>query len=499
MFAAANDFRRPIAAQPFISPRYARPMRWGAWILALMLLVPLSRGQSILDLGSEHATRAVVTIGEQPPELAGKNGSLESEMTRRLKGVLADLQGKPLVDLRACVPPHPFLGEATGAERICVIHLSAAGGAKSKRIEVLHAPDGAYIAAEFDPVKGTPTRAELRRDKFAEFMLPWPPYRGGFTPDAIQEAKGEVFALPKPYTPARFVLDSKTMGDRFLNGGTTSVGPADRVLDQETLYCRLPSGYDPRHPAGLLVWIDPTNSGKPPSPFWPAADQTNLIIVGAAESGNNRLVSNREQLALDGVATVMRRYHVDPQRVYVTGMSGGGRVSSMMAVCFPEVFTGSVPIVGLACYERVPTGLGQWWPAGYLKPKPEMFRLFKTHRMAPMTGRRDFNQLEIEHASEIMQRDGAHVKAFEYTDMGHELPTAERFSEAIAWVDEPYQQKRASERDEAKKESEAYITRFGDKPPADDAARRILVKVTEAGPWTEEAWHAAELLGIAPK
>lgn len=469
-------------------------MRVAAAIACLFLAAAIGRAQSILDVGADRPTRAIVTLDERPPEVDPKSAALDSEMTRRLKGILADLQGKPLVEFRTCVPPHPFLGDTNGAERVCVIHLSA--GAKSKRLDIVQAPGGAYIAIDMDAPKGAPVRAELRTDKFGQFIATWPPYRGTWDAAAVRQPRGDVFTLPKPYTPGRFTMDDKMVGERFLNGGTSNIPGTDRVLDNETLLARLPRDYDPRHPAGLIVWIDPGNKGQPPEPYWTVADELNLILIGAADSGNNRLVSNREQLALDAVATASRRYHVDPSRVYVTGLSGGGRVATMMAVCFPDVFTGCLPLSGLACYENVPNGLGQWFPGAFVKPRTDLFRLFKSHRIAPITGRADHLQLEIEQASQIFLRDGSRLKLFDYKDQGHSLPTPDRLAEALKWIDEPAQEQHAAEAAEAKKAWDAYVGRFGEKAPPDEAARRMLIKVTEAGPWTDEAWKAAGLLGL---
>jgi len=471
---------------------YPPPMRALAAITGLVCSVAAAQQESILEVGRLRAERAIVTVGPDVPELAGQGGALESDMTRALKGVLADLRGKPLEDLRGCFPANPMLGDPVGGERVCVIHLSA--GPNSKDLEVVRAKDGSFVAMELGATGPHPRRAELRRDRFALELASFSAYRAGFEAP-LSEPRGEVFELNKPYVPGRFTMDQKTLGDRFLRGAKTSVPGQDRVLEEEKLLCRLPRGYDPRVPAGLLVWIDPGSSGRTPAPFCAALDELNIICVGAADAGNNRLVSNREQLAFDGVETVARRYHVDPRRVYVTGVSGGGRVSSMLLACFPDVFMGAVPIVGLATYERVPNGVGQFWPAAYLRPSSDLFNRFKFHRMAPITGSRDFNQIEIQHATDIMKRDGVNIRLFDYEHMGHELPTTERFTEALKWMDEPYRELRAHEEEAARKALDAYISRFGAKAPEDEPSRRLLLRATEVGPWTPPAWTAAELLG----
>ena len=75
-----------------------------------------------------------------------------------------------------------------------------------------------------------------------------------------------------------------------------------------------------------------------------ALDELGLIAVGVERAGNRRVFSERAQLMLDVIETARRRFHVDPRRIYMTGMSGGGRVTSAFSVCFPDVIRGSVPI-----------------------------------------------------------------------------------------------------------------------------------------------------------
>jgi hypothetical protein len=42
---------------------------------------------------------------------------------------------------------------------------------------------------------------------------------------------------------------------------------------------------------------------------------------------------------------------------------------------------------------------------------------------------------------------------------------------------------------------ERYVKKYGEKKAEDAGARADLVKITEAAPWSEEAWKAVEWLG----
>jgi hypothetical protein len=250
------------------------------------------------------------------------------------------------------------------------------------------------------------------------------------------------------------------------------------------------------------VWIDAQmgeGGGQPPAVFTAALDALGIICVGAAASGNDRYVVDRYQLALDAVATATRRYHIDPRRVYLSGISGGARVASMLQGCFADIFTGSVPIVGLEFYENIPLGTGRWARAGYIRPQGALYRLLRDRPIAPITGPHDGNYNAIKSATYLMERDGLRVHLFEYPDMGHQMPTPERFTEALVWVDNVYQRTRQSELDAAAAGMVAYERRWKGEPPPDDEARQALVKITRDGPWTPEAWRAAELLGATAR
>ena len=76
------------------------------------------------------------------------------------------------------------------------------------------------------------------------------------------------------------------------------------------------------------------------------------------------------------------------------------------------------------------------------------------------------------------------------------MPTPNRFTEALRWVDEP--QREAAERARAKAADllAAHAQRHGEGPPTTREARQSLVAITQAAPWTEPAWTAALWLGF---
>ncbi len=506
--------QQPPAAAPVSLPRMRTALLHTlAWIVGAswFAAVAAARPESVFDVPGEKTSelRAYVTVRDELP--TGAQGPT-SRMLLLLDGVLAQLSPREIALLVSTPEPAGRLIDARGdLERIGVVHLVGRRGQAS--VEVMVRPDGTMIARELSNggKKLAPEQqriVRLNHRRFEEASGDWLLFQGfagpglkAAAPDGAPPAErptadlplAQVVDLPRPYTPGRSIMDPQTLGDRFQHGRKSNLS-SKRALSEEKLYVRLPQGYDPRHPAGLLVWVNADTGGEPPKVFHAVADELGIICVGAANSGNLREVSERYQLVFDGVATVCKRYHVDPRRVYITGVSGGGRVSSMLCACFPDVLTGAVPIVGLSCYDRVPLGNSRYARPGYEKPVGRFWTLLKTRRMAPMSGPPDANFPEIKGATDVMNKDGLHIRLFEYPDMGHQMPTAERFAEAIKWVDEPYREQTKKESDLATSLLSAYVSRYGNVPPADDKQRAALVKVTDTGPWTEAAWKAVELL-----
>ncbi len=184
------------------------------------------------------------------------------------------------------------------------------------------------------------------------------------------------------------------------------------------------------------------------------------------------------------------RYLVDPRRVYITGVSGGGQISTHLWLCFLDVFTGAIPIVALGSYENIPAGEGKIWPATFSKPVAKLFKLAEGHRCAAMTGGKDMNEKPVNGAAESLKRDGLKVKVYDYPDMGHTVPTAERFTEAVKWVDEPYMAAAAG----GGEGGGGGVGEGVDASLTGTAREAALVEVTRVGPWTAAAWKAVEMM-----
>ncbi len=300
------------------------------------------------------------------------------------------------------------------------------------------------------------------------------------------------FELPKPYTQSTTILDRRTIRARF-----KQPYPAlTRIPDRELYRVRLPKDYNPDFPAGVLVWISPSSDGRIPTIFGPILDKLGFIAIGIDNNGNNRAITDRLANHLDSIESLAAHYRIDRSRIYLTGMSGGGRCSAILLLAFPDLFAGAVPIAGLDTYHNAPTGdPGKYWPARLGKPAGRWMKILKNRRIASITGSADANQPEMTVRTDLLKRDGIDARIDTIEGIAHAMPTDEQFADALDWVDQPRRATMIESFKQAKSLMREYTERFGQSPPPTPAARRLLVRIITLAPWTDPAWQAAGLLG----
>lgn len=369
------------------------------------------------------------------------------------------------------------------------------------RIRLVRGPHAEFLAWKENPEAAAPALGspdkprELKPDLFGPLAGTWNPYVGPWDlPPAPLAAQKSVEIPAALQTPGAFWMDERTLSDRGLMGTRVIVKPATRKLGDSRVFLRVPKGYSPRTPVGLLVYIDPSPVGEPPDLLQAVCDELGIAIAGFTSQGNSTPTGDRMQLVLDTVATAMRLVHVDHARIYATGISGGGRMSSLAVGCFPDLFTGAISMAGVAYYRDLQNPEGKIWPAYFQRPSPARWKLLTKHRLASTTGEKDFNHFQGVAATDAMSKDGLTVRVWNIPGLGHEFPPRETYAEALRWVDEPGRLA-ALARSQAGDKLWAAVE--PSLPAAlDDAARIKLLEIMEQAPWSPGAWKAAAKLGL---
>ena len=193
-----------------------------------------------------------------------------------------------------------------------------------------------------------------------------------YTPLASVEEM--VRRLTSPLTALRLEQKAEGVG-RALRGQ-----PVDLAGERYSLY--VPGRPDPQTGAyALLVFISPWSRAEVPRYWIPLLDRYNMILVTAANSGNDaNTMDRREPLALLAAHNVQTQYPIDPQRVFVGGFSGGSRIALRLALGYPDVFHGAVLNAG-----SDPIGT-----ADVPLPPADLLRSFQeSTRLVYVTGERD--------------------------------------------------------------------------------------------------------------
>ena len=198
----------------------------------------------------------------------------------------------------------------------------------------------------------------------------------------------------------------------------SSYMPLDQAVEWSSY---VPKDYDAENPPGLLVFINSIPSGKILDDWKEVMDKGNLIWVGANQSGNEVNTALRVNYAVMGVAAINRNYRIDPDRVYISGFSGGSRVASMAAIEFAGLFKGAI----YNC------GVNLW---GENKP-PALSEVMR-NRYVFITGTRDFNLQDTREVFKAYKRAGVpNIKLMVIPGMHHNYPEANVLEEAIIYLD----------------------------------------------------------------
>ena len=180
-------------------------------------------------------------------------------------------------------------------------------------------------------------------------------------------------------------------------------------------------------PPGVLVYVSPGDSGYLDPRWRDSLDRFNLALVSADNSGNEVLSAKRMALAILGLDVLRRERPIDPERIYVSGFSGGGQVASTLAALYPDLFRGGLYICGADA-----------WEDDYLT---DLDRLRK-NRFVFLTGTRDFSRHSVRKVYRRYVEAGIDQSRLTVVPrMGHQHPDASDFAAAMAYLigesDEP--------------------------------------------------------------
>jgi predicted esterase len=149
--------------------------------------------------------------------------------------------------------------------------------------------------------------------------------------------------------------------------------------------------------------------------------QKGIVFASPYGAGNNSPMPRRVKIILDVLDDVRRQHRIDPDRTYIAGFSGGGRVACAIAFALPELFGGAIPVCA----------------GGELREEPWLrHRAIDRLSIVFLTGTEDFNQGEVERfRGPMFSEMGIRTKVTVVSKLGHSIPDSKPFQTAIEWLD----------------------------------------------------------------
>lgn len=186
---------------------------------------------------------------------------------------------------------------------------------------------------------------------------------------------------------------------------------------QITYRVRLPPGAAPH---GVLVFVSPRDDADLREGWAEVLDKRNLVWIAAQGYGNDKPRAQRVLVALMALKQLQRALPLDRARLYVGGMSGGGRIASQALARFPGFFSGALCIVG----------------ADYVTPESQLVPELATKRVVFVTGDGDFNRREIRAVySRFLDAGVTHAHLMDLQDFDHQYPDADQLDAALELLD----------------------------------------------------------------
>jgi hypothetical protein len=185
---------------------------------------------------------------------------------------------------------------------------------------------------------------------------------------------------------------------------------------------------DAKKPLPVLLFISPDNAPKVWKRFEKLCQQQGILFATPHGAGNSCPPKKRVRIVLDVLDDIRRNYPTDPDRTYLAGFSGGGRIACGIAFALPEYFGGVMAICAG----------GELREESWLRK-----RVIDRLSVALLTGEKDYNRGEVERLHGPMLKE-VHVTARVWVQngLGHEVPSEKVLAEALGWLDERAAQRR---------------------------------------------------------
>lgn len=270
-------------------------------------------------------------------------------------------------------------------------------------------------------------------------------------------------AAPKGYQAKVFVSAPTRLDWTFALANRSLAEPPadwlpgyDSIAQQYELFIPSHKG-TAKKPLPAIVFISPGNEPMGWKHFEALCKQNDILFAGPRLAGNDCPIKKRVRIVLDVLDDLRRNHHTDPDRTYLVGFSGGGRVACAVAFALPELFGGVMPLCAG----------GDLREESWLRQ-----RAVERLSVALLTGEKDQNRGEVERLrGPYLKEVGVRCRVWVQPALGHAIPGEKNLGEAWRWLEEA-----AAARQEAARLHPALHVAGDKAPKREDLAAALLAE-----------------------
>ncbi len=208
---------------------------------------------------------------------------------------------------------------------------------------------------------------------------------------------------------------------------------------RERFYLYVPPNYRGRERFGLIAFLHAGDEMNVPNDWKKVLTRHKLLYVAPQKVGNEQPTPRRALVTVAAIHKMMELYKVDPQRVYITGLSGGAMTASLVAFAQPDLIHGALPMCGFL------------FPPDENTNKESLEKVKAQVRFALITGSKDFNEQFITHFYNQLESEKYQAKLFDVPGMGHKIAPGQTINDALKWIDDRNGKPKAEQRPKSKK------------------------------------------------
>lgn len=213
----------------------------------------------------------------------------------------------------------------------------------------------------------------------------------------------------------------------------------DRQVHVTEVHVRVPEGYDPARAYPLLLGLPGANASAEEYLRFAArllGDQVDEFLIVSPEVYDGVWLGSIEEESHDLPRLLMelrRAYHIDTDRVYVSGYSLGGHASFSIAALYGDWFAAAVPLAGTfvtqAGWESVELLLPNLRHVPVLAVYGELDRDESSEEGDENSGISGSNR----YLAKLLRRTPAPIEFVEIPDVGHDgvVPPSEKFLQLV--------------------------------------------------------------------